>query len=898
MNIHQRNRISIWLLMLATVLATAWVCIGCGGGGGNGSEFQTFHITSTVPANGAINVSTSSQQPGTSVVTATFSTAIDPSSINSDSFYASSAAGRLAEVVSYSNNVATVTFTSPLPQNTKITATVTTAVMNEPIAHGVPTHLGQNYVWTFTTGANVIRPTVVSTSPTDLATGVSPSTSVSATFSETMNADSLTATTFALFGPSGSSVSATVTYANDVATLAPTNALSANTVYTATLTTGVKDLTGTPLAAAKKWTFKTAAADIRPTVVSTVPAPATTGVSISSKVTATFSEAMNPASITGSTFTLNVTDGAAVPATVTYSNDVATLDPTTPLLGNTIYTAQVNTGVTDVAGSALVHNKTWTFTTALTDIAPTVVSTVPAANAIGISISSNVSVTFSESMAASSINGTTFTLMRAGGTAVPAAVTYANDMGVLNPTVALIGNSVYTATVTTGVQDIAGTPMAAAKTWTFTTASTDVAPTIVSTIPAASAINVAVNSTVSATFSEAMTSSSINGTTVILNGPNGLAVPAAVTYANNVATLTPTAALAGNAVYSATVNTGVKDVAGTPLAAAKTWKFTTIANGAVPTVISTNPASNATNVLLNQAISATFSEPMLASSLNTTSFTVNGVTGSVTYFAGSNIASFQPSSNLSPNTTYTAQIQVWAQDLKGNDLTKTYTWSFTTGTQLGQTGINLGSASTYGVLAGSTVTNGGPTVVNGNLGVSPGSAVTGFPPGTITGTLNAGNAVAAKAKADLLQGETQAAGLLGAQALPGDLSGLTIYPGLYNNSTSVMVSTGNVTFDAQGDPDAVFILQMGSTLTTGTGTGVVLAGGAQPGNIYWSVGSSATLGVNSSFAGVLLSQVSITANTGCTIQGVLLTNTGAVTLESNTVTVEAVKRGPAARKRT
>jgi hypothetical protein len=487
-------------------------------------------------------------------------------------------------------------------------------------------------------------------------------------------------------------------------------------------------------------------------------------------------------------------------------------------------------------------------------------------------------------MNAASITSSTITLVGPGGTAVPTAVSYANDVATLNPTASLVSNTVYTATVTTGVQDVAGTPMSAAKTWTFTTALVDIAPTVVSTIPAASAINVPVNSAVSATFSEAMTPSSINGTTVLLNGPNGFAVPAVVTYANHIATLTPSAALAGNTVYTATVNTGVKDVAGTPMAASKIWTFTTIANGTGPTILSTNPANKATNVLLNQAISATFSEPMLASSINTTTFTVNGVTGKVTYFSGNAIASFQPSSQLSPNTTYTASILTGVQDSKGNNLAKTYTWTFTTGTLLAQGAINLGSASTFGVLAGSTVTNGGPTIVNGNLGVSPGTSVVGFPPGTVTGTIHSGDAVAAKAKSDLLLGQLDAAGRLGATALAGDLSGLTIYPGLYKNSTSVMVSSGNVTFDAQGNPFAVFIMQMGSTLTTGSGTGMVLAGGAQASNVYWSVGSSATLGVNSSFVGTILSQAAITANTGCTINGVLLTNIGAVTMQSNTIT--------------
>jgi hypothetical protein len=191
------------------------------------------------------------------------------------------------------------------------------------------------------------------------------------------------------------------------------------------------------------------------------------------------------------------------------------------------------------------------------------------------------------------------------------------------------------------------------------------------------------------------------------------------------------------------------------------------------------------------------------------------------------------------------------------------------------------------------VTSSGATVINGDLGVSPGTAVTGFPPGIYTGTLHAGDAVAANAKADLLAAYNEAVGLQGAAVLPGDLSGLTITPGLYKNSTSVMVGVGsNVTFDAQGDTNAVFILQMGSTLTTGVGSTMTLINGAQANNIFWAVGSSATLGVSSTLVGTVLAQASITANTGTSIQGRLLTNVSAVTLAGTTIVMPT--NGPAA----
>jgi len=256
----------------------------------------------------------------------------------------------------------------------------------------------------------------------------------------------------------------------------------------------------------------------------------------------------------------------------------------------------------------------------------------------------------------------------------------------------------------------------------------------------------------------------------------------------------------------------------------------------------------------------------------------------VGYDTNSHIATFTPSIDLAPNTTYTAVIGTGVKDSSGNHMAVRKVWSFTTGVQQMQTRIDLGAATSYAVLAGSTVTNAGPTTLNGDLGVSPGSAITGFPPGKVNGAIHAGDAQAAKAKADLLQGQLEAAGLLGGQTLPGDLSGLTFTPGLYKNSTSVMLSAGNVTLDAQGDANAVFIFQMGSTLTTSTGTHVVLAGGAKANNVYWSVGTSDTLGVNSIFKGIVLAQISITVNNGAVCDGTFLTNIGAVTLQANTVT--------------
>ncbi len=198
--------------------------------------------------------------------------------------------------------------------------------------------------------------------------------------------------------------------------------------------------------------------------------------------------------------------------------------------------------------------------------------------------------------------------------------------------------------------------------------------------------------------------------------------------------------------------------------------------------------------------------------------------------------------------------------------------------------VALGSASGFTVLGGSTVTNTGATAVTGDLGVSPGAAVTGFPPGTVSGIIHAGDAAAALGQTALTTAYNDAAGrTVNVITVSGDLTGLTLGPGLYKSTSSLAIS-GAMTLNALGDEDAVFVIQIASTLTTGPGSEIILAGGAQPSNIYWQVGSSATLGTNSRFKGTIMADQSITVNTGARVDGRVLARTGAVTLDANVIT--------------
>ena len=397
------------------------------------------------------------------------------------------------------------------------------------------------------------------------------------------------------------------------------------------------------------------------------PASGATGVAVSSTETATFSEAVQPGTIN---FALKNSSGSSVPATVSYNSakHAATLTPSATLAYNTSYTATVS-GAENSNGTAMAAPFTWSFKT--DGPPPSVKSETPASSATNVAISTTATATFNEAVQASTIG---FTLTPKGGSPVSATLTYnsSNYTATLTPSAALAYNTTYTATVS-GAKDTAGDPMSGPFSWSFTT--DPAAPKVTSETPASSATNVAVSTTATATFNEAVQSSTISFT---LTPSGGSPVGATLTYnsSNYTATLTPSAALAYNTKYTATVS-GAKDNAGDPMSSPFSWSFTT--DPAAPKVTSETPASAATNVAISTTATATFNEAVQASTISFTLTPKGGspVAATVTYNSSNYTATLTPSAALAYNTTYTATVS-GAKDTAGDPMAAPFSWSFTT----------------------------------------------------------------------------------------------------------------------------------------------------------------------------------------------------------------------------
>jgi hypothetical protein len=707
-------------------------------------------------------------------------------------------------------------------------------------------------------------------------------------------------------------------------------------------------------------------------VSSTIPTNGARGVPINQVLTATFNQDVNCSTVTTSTFTLNRDKGnrdderwdsegwdhsrqhGAVAGTVGCSGTVATFTPDADLAAHTDYTATITDRLRDVRGQTLECAFVWRFRTGSKPRPPTVTAVTPRNKATGVPLNTKITATFDQAMNPATIDASTFTLSGPGGS-VGGIVTYdaLNNTATLIPNANLLANKKYTATITTGVTNLCGTALEANFVWTFTTgASTAVTPpTVILTNPANLATDVPLNQIITATFSEAMDSATITTTAFTLTSASG-PVSGAVTYAavGDMATFTPSADLTANTLYTATITTGVTDQAGNPMASNYVWTFTTGAAVVTtpPTVVLTNPVSNATGVCLNAAINATFSTAMDPATINTGTFTVTvagvPVTGTISLNATGTIATFTPLNPLTLGTTYTVTITTGATDLAGIPLASDELWIFTTATTACVvTSGNLGAAAPFGAFGGGAgITNQGIlTVINGDIGTTGASTlVTGFhdhlvaylppagciytetplnignvtgeiytapPPPTITcpdeGTGPAATPgttfyVATQAAADALTAYNALAALPHGPdpSTAGNLGGLTLPPGTYTAAAAAFSITGSdLTLDAQGNASAVWVFQMATSLTVGAPAAprsVILTGGAQAANVFWQVGSAATINGagGGTMVGTIIAPAGITFSTAgnltiTTLNGRALGLNASVTMVNTVINV-------------
>ena len=439
-----------------------------------------------------------------------------------------------------------------------------------------------------------VSPKVTSTDPINEATNTTVNSKISATFTVVMDPSTITAESFTI-KKGNDAVLGTVEYIGMTAIFTPAVYMAPNTAYTGTITKAAKDRSGNSLSENYVWTFTTGVSSdiILPTVTLTSPVNNATGVNLNHSVAITFSESMDPLTITTSTFTLK--QGTTnIAGAITYTGRIATFTPTSNLLPSRVYTATISVGVKDLAGNALANSYSLSFTTgAVLDVTlPTVTSTDPLNNATGVVLNHKVLITFSEAMNPLTITALTFTLKQ-GTTAVSGSVTYTGLIATFTPASNLDLNKIYTATVTTGVKDLAGNALANNSVINFTTGSTIDAtlPTVTLTDPLNNATNVARDKVVTLTFSEAMDPLTITTSTLTVK-QGAVVVPGLVAYSGTTATFTPTDLLAAGLVYTAKISTGAKDLAGNAIASNTEWSFTTAGSSSLISPVSLGSAGN------------------------------------------------------------------------------------------------------------------------------------------------------------------------------------------------------------------------------------------------------------------------------------------------------------------
>lgn len=705
-------------------------------------------------------------------------------------------------------------------------------------------------------------PEVIFTDPANSATNVVTNKVITATFNKEVVLASVNAQTYTIkLGTV--MIPGVVTYADKIATFTPTKPLEANKTYTGLMSKKVKDPDGNFPIEDYTWSFTTGNA---PVVTVTDPVNATSNVTLNKVVTVTFSTDMNAATINTSTFLVNQ-GTSPVSGTVSYSGKTATFTPTNLLADNTVYSGTITIGAKDVAGNALENPYTWSFSTAQTSYIVTLSSNpVEGGSTSGGGLfNDDDEVT----VVATSITGYSFSSWTEGSNIVSTNSNY---------TFAVTSNRELVANFTIDTYSLIVTSSNGSVTWIPNQTTFNAGTTVLLTASAipgyiftgwggdatgtANPLTVTMNSNknITANFTAippdtyTLDVTAINGS--VSKNPNSPTYNAGATV---LLTATP------NTGYTFTSWSGDATGSNNPLTVIMNEDKVIVANFSIITFTLTVISVNGTVLKNPEQIEYNFGENVELTATANSGFTFDSWSGDAT-------------GSTNPITV-----------LMDDD--KIITANYVVSPPSGPEGIDLGSAGDFAILAGSGISNTGvTTIINGDVGSFPTATINGLLAGNVNGTLyTVADPIVGQAKEDLTTAFNDAQSRsLDAISLPGNLGGLTLAPGLYvNSTTSGITGTGPLailTLDAGGNPDAVWIFKMGSTFITDPSTAIVLAGNAQAKNIYWSVGTSATLGTNSVFYGNILADQAITLTTGATLYGRALTRVAAVTLDSNTVT--------------
>jgi len=560
-------------------------------------------------------------------------------------------------------------------------------------------------------------------------------------------------------------------------------------------------------------------------------------------------------------------------------------------------------------------------------LCPQVIATNPVNSALETPLNQVITVTFNKPIDPTTLTLSTFQVVSASSSLLP-AVTVAGGIGysgvqaTFTPTTNLTPNTTYIATLSTAVKDLNGNALQENYVWTFSTSAV-LQPLVISTSPTTNETAVVLNKVVNATFNMPMDLSTINAITFTLK-QGTTAIAGVVSYTGNTAFFTPNQNFLAHKIYTATITTAARNTANTPLANDYVWNFTT---GIIvaPKVILTAPLNNDTNVTVNQIVTATFDTVMNPLTLNNSTFILKqGLTtilGTVAY--SGTVASFAPNNPLLLNTTYTATITTGAQNGAGVAITSDEVWNFTT---INATiAPNLGAIARFGAFGGNAgITNQGiNTVINGSIGTTAApTLITGFHSATAIYTqtpLNIGHVTDGVFTAPPIPGTAASfaiatQGLVDANAaylsispaaMPGgidagagELGGLTLTPGIYKSASGTFaISNGDLTLDAQGDPNATWIFQTAAGLTVGIAgpngaKSVLLINGGLPKNVFWYVGSAATInaagggtmiGTIIAYSGVVFSTAGNDVQT--VLNGRAISLVASVTLVNTTITI-------------